>query len=548
MNVELGNWQTRLSGHFTELQRRRSEVPGRHVFAFEHGLTPIELEMLASAVRADVANGRPSRDYDLAWIVYATEIGYRYSGDEYWQTFEFETPGWLAHGDRHWIRDCYRTFKARFDGAEPSGSWAEHFSIICWPITHAILPQDLQRQLAQILYELRHSFSADLFESPTVLGEFIGARSWNESSRFQNFAQETQLVGQIAAALLLQGEFGTDSLIHPPTLKRIGEDLDGERRAREWLRGARKFAQERARVRGIAFSRGATLPTDQRPERARAEVAALGIEPRLVLRPTDTSRISWEVSLEIPDLTHLLFRFPRTREILVGSRCVVAGASGGPLARGRCLHGAQRVRLARWPRADDVLLQFERADAQLEYLLRTECLLRPGSTWLFRIASDGLAYESRSLRVRPNQSYIVIRTNVPVKATDHLRRIDLHCEGVFGALLDLPEALTTDWEETLRGVGLRHAKTIEVWPAGLAAVVWDGEGRGEWLASERPCLAIRTDHPVAAIRVSMGANLEDSLELTPITPGEPHFIELPHLAGRRSHCSALHSKLRVGRD
>ena len=29
--------------------------------------------------------------------------------DEYWQTFESETPGWLRHGDRYWIRDCFRS-------------------------------------------------------------------------------------------------------------------------------------------------------------------------------------------------------------------------------------------------------------------------------------------------------------------------------------------------------------------------------------------------------------------------------------------------------
>ena len=117
----------------------------------------------------------------------------------------------------------------------------------------------------------------------------------------------------------------------------------------------------------------------------------LGIEPRLVLRPTRSSDVSWDVSLEMPDLSHLLLRFPHTQGILTGSRCVVAGASGRPLARGRLLHGPQRVMLARWPRPHEVLLRFEHRDSQLDYLLRTECLLRPGPRWLFRIASDGLA-------------------------------------------------------------------------------------------------------------------------------------------------------------
>src|SRR5579875_3474367 len=509
-DTDLRNWHARLVRHFTDLRaRRRINGSERPIFGLEHGLDQHEVEAVMTAVRAHIVDRPPSRDHALAWIVYSSELGYGYSGDEYWQTFELKTPRWDRNGDRYWIRDCYRQFQREFGGALPSGAWAEHFSIICWPITHAILPKDLQRQLARILYELRHSFSGDLLESPTALGEVIAARSWSATSRFQNLAQETQLVGQIAAALLLQGESGPDNLIHPATLRRISQDLDRERRSREWLRCARRFAKERAQVRGLGILGRSTTSTTGRPDDARAEAAALGIEPRLVLRPTEPQGDSWEASIEIPDLSHLLLRFPLTRQILTASRCVVAGACGRPLARGRCLHGTQRIKLARWPRADEVLLQFEPTDAQLEYLLRTECLLRPGPIWLFRIASDGLAYELRSLRVRPGQRYILVSST--------------------GTLLDLPPALTADWEETLRRLGLGQAKTIEVWPAGLAAVVWDGEGHGEWLASEQPCLAICVDHPIDALLVSMGDGLEPPLELTPITPGTPVFVELPQL-------------------
>ncbi len=529
MRDDLANWQARLAQHFTALQGQRcGDTPRRTVFALEHGLDLSEVHDLAGAVRSQVSAGPPSRLHPLPWIVYSAEIGYGYSGDEYWQTFEQKTPGWTVHGDRYWIRDCYRSFQKNFLGAFPTGAWAEHFSIICWPITHAILPRDLQRQLARILYDLRHSFSAELFESPSTLGEFIAARSWNATSRFRNLVQETLLVGQIAAALLLQGDYGTAGLVHPKTLKRISDDLERERQAREWLRGARRFAQERAQVRGLALRRGTTLPL-RRAEEARAEIAALGIEPRLVLRPTDPQRASWQVSIQIPDLAHLLLRFPKTRDILTSSRCVVAGALGRPLARGRCLHGAQRVILKRWPRSDEVLLHFEATDAQLEYLLRTECLLRPGPTWLFRVGSDGLAYELRGLRVRPNSRYILISMNETITTTEHARAVHLECEGVFGAMLDLPPALNSDWETELRFLGLGVSKAIDVWPAGLTAAAWDGEGHGEWLASERPCLGICSDHPIAAITVSMGTHPDQSVELTPVVPGEPIFIELPEL-------------------
>ena len=155
---------------------------------------------------------------------------------------------------------------------------------------------------------------------------------------------------------------------------------------------------------------------------------------------------SWDVSLEIPDLSHLPLRFPQTAEVLSGSRCTVAGSSGRPLARGRLLFGSQRITLQQWPQLDEVLLQFEQSDPQLDFLLRTECLLRPGPKWLFRIASDGLAYECKRLRVRPGERYILVAATGQVPSNRHSAVIDLSCEGVQGALLDLPEALPLDWE------------------------------------------------------------------------------------------------------
>ncbi len=527
--MELRDWQAHLEKHFRELREDRSTIAfDQPIFGLEHGLDYNELEDLFSAVRRHIMRDTPSREHRLAWIVYATEIGYLYAGDEYWLTFEKGTPGWVPNRDRAWLRRCFLWFHEQFGGAKPSGRWAEHFSIICWPITHAVLPQDLQRQLARILFDLRHSFSADLFESPSSLGRFIAAQSWNTTTRFQNLAGETELIGQIATALLLQGEFGTAKLLYPATLLRIGKDLDRERGAREWLRSARRIANERAQIRGLIFGRRQPAPTQISPENARAEVVALGIEPQLILRPKDALGTSWTVWLKIPDLSHLLVRFPNLRDILTGARSVVAGSSGRPIARGGFLHGVQQKELIRWPRSDEVLLQFERTDSQLEYLLRTECMLRPGPMWLFRIASDGLAYESRSLRVRPDEHYIITNTADPIEST-FAQLIDINCEGVHAARIELPVGLTGEWEEALRGLGLSQSKKIEVWPAGLAAVVWDGEGHGEWLASEQPCLAIRSDHHIDTLIVSIDESSFPPLELTPVPPGEVIFVELPSL-------------------
>ncbi len=531
MASELGAWQDRLALHFAALRDERqaanAELP---VFGLEHGLDPLEVQQLESAIRHHIGSLRPSRSHELPWIAYSSEIGYRFSGDEYWQTFERETPGWIERGSRYWIRECYRRFKREFGGAEPSGAWAEHFSIICWPITHAVLPKDLQRQLARTLYELRYHFSKESLESPAKLGDLIASHSWARSSRFQNFAQEQELVGQFAMALLLHEEADSAKLLHSATLTRISQDLEQERIARRWLGRARQSAKELRRVRGLAVSISqAASPSTTSLESARQQLAALGIEPRLVLRPTAAETASWGVWLEIPDLSGLLHRFPAQRSVLTGSRCTVAGSQGRPLARGRCLHGPQQVRLRHWPRDDDVLLQFEQSHDQLEFLLRTECLLRPGRKWLFRIASDGLAYECRTLRVRPGERYILVSTDGSATAGFDSSALDLECDGIDGRILDLPSALNEEWQDELLRLGLQRTSKIEVWPVGLGAVAWDGEGHGEWLASDRPCLAILADHPLASIMLSVTNDPTSCLEIESIEPGRPCFVEVPRL-------------------
>lgn len=529
--MELSDWHLRLEKHFDQLRKERSAISIDHsIYALEHGLGKEELKLLSKSIREQILRAPPSKAHQLAWIVYATEIGYDYAGDEYWQTFERETPGWTENEYRYWLKRCFLWFHEHYGGAKPTGRWAEHFSIICWPITHAILPKDLQRQLAQILFELRHSFSAELFESPTILGERIAARSWNTTSRFQNFVEETQLLGQVATALLLQGKFGTGGIIHAGTLQRIGEDLDCERRAREWLRNARKEAEKRFNIRGLSFGHSKSPVIETSLEKARTEVQVLAIEPRLILKPDDPQQSSWAVLLEIPDFSHLLFHFPNLRDILTGSTCIVSGSSGRPRPRGSCLYGPQRVELSKWPGSNDVLLKFDKTTDHLEWLLRTECLLRPGPTWLFRIATDNLAYEMRGLSVRPGERYVVLDSDRPSNNDGMAKPIKLSCDGIYGVLIDLPEALTEEWETWLSDQGLCQAKTIEVWPAGLGAVSWDGEGYGEWLASERPCLGICSDHPINSLIVSMDAISNETLEIAPVIPGNPVFVELPELS------------------
>ena len=331
-------------------------------------------------------------------------------------------------------------------------------------------------------------------------------------------------------ALLLHEELGTGRLLHSGTLARISQDLEHERMTRGWLQDARKSAKESLNVRGLMLPGSKTPSTGPRPiDSARKQVTALGIEPRLILRPIDHDQISWDVWLEIPDLSGLLHRFPGQRDVLTNSRCTVAGSSGRPLARGRLLYGPQQVRLKRWPRAEQVLIDFGRSHDPLEFLLRTECLLRPGPKWLFRIAADGLANECRTLRVRPGEKYILASTDPTAISGSDNTSINLACEGIYGRTLELPPALDVAWQDELQRLGLQQTSKLEVWPAGLGAVTWDGEGYGSWLASDRPCLGITADHPLASVEISVEDDPTSTLEIETIEPGQLVFVEVPRL-------------------
>lgn len=521
MPAYLASWQEVLEKHFFSLHCERSKLLGdQPIFALEHGLTEHQVSDLSAHIRAHVAEAPPSDRHWLAWAVYATELGYHYAGDEYWQTFEEKTPGWALKGDRHWLRECFWRFYKTYGGARPSGPWARHFSIICWPITHAILPEDLQRQLAEILYQIRFLLRKELFDSPNLLGNEIAARSWMASPRFQMLTEEPLLLGQIAAALLIGEEDRAKSLIVPETLLRIAKNLDLERRSREWLKDARAAA--RAELSGV--ERATARPREDGHFSPRGELESLGIEPRIYLRPTPTS--SWEVVLEIPDLAPLLSRFPAVHDALNGT-CVVTGSSGRPLARGRLLnYGPQTVTIKRWPQPADKLLQFEKQAPQLENMLSAECMLRPGPRWLFKISADGMAREIRGQIIRPGSRYILLSIDEIAQYTD-VHPAVVQCEGISAAYLTIPAILSQQGLEHFVDLGLSLAKQVDVRPAGLPPVSWDGEGHAEWLSTDYPCICVSSDHLIKAVTLNLESSVGGRLDFVPKEPGEKLFVEMP---------------------
>src|SRR5579864_9416068 len=185
--MTLNDWQQKLGSHFSQLRERRlNHVSARGIlYALEHGLNETDVAELRHQIHEWLKYSSPAHRHCLAWAVYSAEIGYQYSGEEYWTTFCRLTPGWQdSQNSRDHIRSAFEEFHRKFNATKPQGPWAGKFTIICWPITHAVLPKDLQRELSYVLYELRGSFTPQLLHSPALLGQRIEGAALNSGSRF----------------------------------------------------------------------------------------------------------------------------------------------------------------------------------------------------------------------------------------------------------------------------------------------------------------------------------------------------------------------------
>ena len=137
------------------------------------------------------------------------------------------------------------------------------------------------------------------------------------------------------------------------------------------------------------------------------------------------------------------------------------------------------------------------------------------------------------MTVRPGRSYIVLMADSSLPTLNDCPAVDVECGGVTALRLDLPESFTDEWLPGLQAFGINSSQTLEVWPAGLTAASWDGEGRAEWLTSDEVCLGIRADYPIEDITIAVEGD-GSPLIVKPSVSGDTTFVDLGHLpVGRR---------------
>lgn len=521
MPLSLDYWHDRLDRHFRSLATSRA-TSGLPIFAFEHGLTAPEIDEVSSHLCARLASGGRLSNYWLPWVVYAAEIGYGYTGEEYWHSFEEQTPGWELH-HRYSLRDWFRKFQSTYHGVKPSGAWAANFSLIAWPITHAILPKYLQYQFAYAIYQLRFRLAGLNTLDPLSVGHLLATHAYDTSTRFQQFLQQEELTGRILLGLLDTSLNDGPEPIYPPTLQRIVADLDGVRST--WLKETRRTVADRFKGIGQGSGALANRPgTGGRDQNVEPFVHP-DIRPRVFLRHSGGGK--WNVALDVPRFAPVAALSADLGVFLKETRCRLTGASDTKPAGWVLSHNRVAI-LKSWPTPGTPLLEFEKSHAVLDRLLQTDCLLSVGSLWLFRVGSDGIAREILGRTVRAGIDYIILSVKASFPVNSLLTGCAVDCSGVHAFRISLPPNVSAEHTQWLSSVGLQVARTIRVWPSGLPCRGWDGEGQSEWLTTEEPCFGIVHDHPVSAYLIQLNGATE--VVVNALAVGVPTFIRLRPLS------------------
>lgn len=499
----LQQYQQRLEEHFAALATAK-EAGGHPVFGLEHCLTSEEADALPKLLGQALLRYGMHDDHWLCWITHAVEHGYGFEGLEYWPTFAERTPNWSAYGNRDTLRSWFKYFASTYRSVRPIGRWGAHYTYIAWPITNALLPYDLQVQLARAIYVGRYRLKEIAFLPPESIGKFVARQAENPTGRFELFLEQRDLVGRVVKALL-EGE-PDEAVIHRETLNRITRDLNKRSTAREWLKDARKhyasFVGQMAGVRTLARTGAA----NDEGTRARADLDAQGVTVAPTIELRRHTPTQWRAYLLVPPFQSLVNVRPEFRDHLAKARFRIP-AHGDALFLGLSLLSGQPVPqlLRQWPDSRSPLLQFTAADTYFDTIVKAECQITESEPWVFRCRPDGSAVYVGGKSVRAGEQYFLVGRDA-TSIQNIGQPAEISCDGVTARLLQMPAIAPRELSSQLAAIGISVRGKLVVRPVGLHPRKWNDDGEAEWIEREMPCLAVERDHEFDSLTVTVDGN------------------------------------------
>lgn len=203
----------------------------------------LNAEELSGAVASALSAHRPSDPWweqrALPLLVVAADHGYQYRGSstQFWEPLGARLATSFGHEDRRAMSGLYQQVVTEFGAASPAGSpWSRKFCHIAWPITHAILPLDLQLPLAKCLAQLTDSIE-ERTTPEDVSALLMAVAPGDSGARFWHWLGSPALVRELVVALL---EESTESWLEPRLLERIRRDIEDATAAKLQLEVARE--------------------------------------------------------------------------------------------------------------------------------------------------------------------------------------------------------------------------------------------------------------------------------------------------------------------
>jgi hypothetical protein len=497
----------RLQEHFGALHKARVECnPTLPVFALEHPLDLADIHTLAKDLRDALRRDRRVvPEHALAWVVIASEAGYGFGGFEFWQSFDQRIPNWAEFGDRDALRTAFIRFCRQYHGAQPTGQWASHYTLICWPITHAILPLDLQLHLCQAIYFCRYQLAGLRDASAEHIGLILESTSPSYGTRFDEFLQEHALVGAIVNRLLM-GDSEHDPSFRPETFNRILNDLHRVSATREWLREAGKLYNRRITIAGPREPNSGD-GGDASSTRRRL----VDLRPTLTLEVDDTG--TWVPSLTPPSLVGWSQQNPEICRTVDSLRYRVIGTDRA--RPGACLLAtapAQTV-LRTFPALNQPLIELIPRHEGLSAAFDADCRLPSSRLLVFR-EHHGSATLLRKPELSAGETYLLATQDVTIALGNSVACID---PTWLLYRLQLPSALTTSLSAQLTAAGLSVRRTTRVRPWGLVPRNWDEGNEGEWIVGEPIAFVIERDHAFDAINICIDEESAEFVECEAMT-------------------------------
>lgn len=522
--------QSGLERHFYSLARERAGL-GYPVYALEHGFDSQQVTDIRNHLNTELglSRGLDQRLW-LLWVIVAAEIGYAFDGDEYWVSFSRSLPNWRRFADRSTdrsaVRSWFEKFTHKYKGYQPSGRWADHFSIIAWPITHSILPRDLQTQFARRIYELRYELARHKDASTAELGRIIRSENNEGSSRFQYFLEQTELVARLVLAL--RDEDVTDSVspIFRPTLARIVADLENRRLARDWLNEARRILRQ-ARIRLSPT----LVPSVPVPTPVINPLAGPG-HRHASLVGRKNIQDEWILGLALPDIGRIIQDAGVGRKELDHARIRFSDQPDG-WHPGRALltFSKNEYPLLSMPDIiDKPIFIFDRAIDSLREVISEQVRLKGRSNWLLRIQSDGVARDVVGRHVRANETYLFVsesRLNDQEAKRLHLVERTSQTNGVHVFELTTPSQFQPDYLQALQALNLGYSLRANIEPVGLVPR-WDSQTECTvWLANETPVICLTAECPLQEFTLTLDGG---TVTRIPMGDRESAILSLGNLA------------------